>query len=117
MQAFRTRRVVDGGLREACCWWLWTALGVIVVSVVNVCVPAAGSSAMHESAAAAIPDRKADILFHPETSIRGRLVTCDNVSDADYRFPAETWSCYNMRYDDDDDDDSLPVVQFHSFID
>lgn len=89
-------RVVNGVLWDAC-WWLWTTLGVMVC-LVSACKSAAGSSAIHESAAA-IPDRKADLLFSPETSIRGRLVTCDNVSDADYRFPAETWSCYNMRID------------------
>lgn len=49
-------RVVYGGFWEPC-WWLRTAV-CVVVSLVSVCVPAAGNSAMHESAAA-VPDRKA----------------------------------------------------------
>lgn len=45
------------------------------------------------------PVRRPDLLFDSSTVLHGRNVTCDNRSDSDYKFPAETWSCYNMRID------------------
>lgn len=46
-----------------------------------------------------VPARKPDLLFNAWTVLHGHNVTCDGVADSEYRFPAETWSCYNMRVD------------------
>jgi len=41
--------------------------------------------------------KKSDLLFNGSTRILGSVVTCSNVSDGDYKFAEETWSCYDIR--------------------
>ncbi|KAK2171855.1 hypothetical protein NP493_1019g00041 [Ridgeia piscesae] len=38
-----------------------------------------------------------DKLFAKLTVLSGRNVTCDSTEHRDVKFPADTWSCYNIR--------------------
>lgn len=51
------------------------------------------------SSAAVSDERKPDKLFANWTALSGRNVTCDNGKHPDVKFPADTWSCYNIRVD------------------
>jgi hypothetical protein len=73
-------------------------LKLLAAAVLACCMTVVTSS---EDMMAPAPVRLPDKLFNESTPLFDRLVTCNNSSNGNFLFAAETWSCYNIRVDAD----------------